>query len=108
MKKSELSKSILDLVKKVKAIPSISKYDNLVDALDGIAADVKEQVFRVTVVGEFSSGKSTFLNALIGRDLLPHAVSETTATITYIHNVPAEDSRNNKAVIHYPHTFILF
>lgn len=63
--------------------------------------DVKEQVFRVTVVGEFSSGKSTFLNALIGRDLLPHAVSETTATITYIHNVPAEDSRNNKAVIHF-------
>ena len=42
--------------------------------------------FRLAVVGEFSSGKSTFLNALIGKDLLKHGAKETTATITEIHN----------------------
>ena len=42
--------------------------------------------FRVAVVGEFSSGKSTFLNALLGKDLLKHGAQETTATITEIHN----------------------
>ncbi len=46
--------------------------------------------FRVAVVGEFSSGKSTFLNALLGKDLLKHGSKETTATITEIHN------RNNE------------
>ena len=46
--------------------------------------------FRVAVVGEFSSGKSTFLNALLGRDLLKHGAKETTATITEIHNRNSE------------------
>ncbi len=38
----------------------------------------------ITVVGEFSSGKSTFINALIGVDLLPVSVKPTTATINTI------------------------
>ena len=42
--------------------------------------------FRLAVVGEFSSGKSTFLNALMGKDLLKHGAKETTATVTEIHN----------------------
>lgn len=46
--------------------------------------------FRVAVVGEFSSGKSTFLNALLGKDLLKHGAKETTATITEIHNGNSE------------------
>lgn len=48
--------------------------------------------FRVAVVGEFSSGKSTFLNALIGKDLLKHGAKETTATITEIHNRNSEEN----------------
>lgn len=48
--------------------------------------------FRLAVVGEFSSGKSTFLNALIGRDLLKHGAKETTATVTEIHNKKTEES----------------
>ena len=46
--------------------------------------------FSVAVVGEFSSGKSTFLNALLGKDLLKHGAKETTATITEIHNRNSE------------------
>lgn len=48
--------------------------------------------FRVAVVGEFSSGKSTFLNALLGKDLLKHGAKETTATITEIHNRNSEEN----------------
>ncbi|WP_419872343.1 dynamin family protein [Candidatus Pristimantibacillus sp. PTI5] len=54
---------------------------------EALAKQVREKEFRVTVVGEFSAGKSTFLNALIGKDILPHALTETTATVTYIRNV---------------------
>ncbi|WP_423798210.1 dynamin family protein [Neobacillus sp. SAB-20_R2A] len=60
-----------------------------------------QQELRITVVGEFSSGKSTFLNALIGMDVLPHAVSETTATVTYIHNVKQDHPFINKMVISF-------
>ncbi|MFI6247821.1 dynamin family protein [Streptomyces sp. NPDC051016] len=46
--------------------------------LDGIAADLGaladgrgRRLFRVAVVGEFNRGKSTLVNRLLGRDLLP-------------------------------------
>ena len=38
--------------------------------------------FRVLVVGEAKRGKSTFVNALIGRDVLPTGVLPLTALIT--------------------------
>lgn len=37
--------------------------------------------FKVAIVGEFSTGKSTFLNALLGERLLPSAVRPTTSII---------------------------
>lgn len=38
----------------------------------------------ITVLGEFSSGKSTFINALLGTDLLAMNIRPTTATITQL------------------------
>jgi hypothetical protein len=69
--------------------------------LEEVKENLLNQEFRITVVGEFSSGKSTFLNCLIGKDLLPKGVSETTATITYIHNVIPSHQYCDKAIVHY-------
>ena len=71
------------------------------DDLKKIKERVCDKEFRIAVVGEFSSGKSTFINALLGKDLLSHATDETTAAITYIHNVPQGDERIGKCVIEY-------
>ena len=38
--------------------------------------------FQVAIVGEFSSGKSSFLNALFEQEVLPTALEECTAVIT--------------------------
>lgn len=40
--------------------------------------------FKILILGEFSTGKSTFLNALIREKILPVAVRPTTATINKI------------------------
>jgi len=40
--------------------------------------------FKLLILGEFSTGKSTFLNALIRENVLPVAVRPTTATINRI------------------------
>lgn len=53
---------------------------------------ILDQSFRIAVVGEFSSGKSTFINALIGKDILKHGASETTATITEVENISDKDT----------------
>lgn len=48
--------------------------------------------FSIAVVGEFSAGKSTFLNALMGEKLLPSFTKETTATINFLrHSDKAEN-----------------
>jgi GTP-binding protein EngB required for normal cell division len=44
----------------------------------------------VAVLGQFKAGKSSFLNALIGRDVLPVNVLPATAVITRIGHGPAE------------------
>lgn len=45
---------------------------------------VSEDVFRVVFVGGFSRGKSTLVNALLGRNVLPAKLTPTTAVITTI------------------------
>lgn len=44
----------------------------------------QEHRFEIVVVGEFSTGKSTFINAILQQEVLPSKVTPTTATINYI------------------------
>ena len=48
------------------------------------ASQVRDDRFRVLVVGEFKRGKSTLLNAMLGDDVLPRKVAECTAVITIL------------------------
>ncbi|TBL81661.1 hypothetical protein EYB31_01280 [Paenibacillus thalictri] len=54
------------------------------------------ETMNLLVVGEFSRGKSTFINALLGAPILPSKVNPTTATINII--VPGTE---RKLVIEY-------
>ncbi len=50
-------------------------------------SDAKEQLtslFMLVVVGEFNAGKSAFINALIGGQILPEGVTPTTAVINIL------------------------
>lgn len=49
--------------------------------LEELTQDIQNDFFVVVVLGEFKRGKSTFINALIGKDLLPTDVLPETATI---------------------------
>jgi tetratricopeptide (TPR) repeat protein/GTPase SAR1 family protein len=48
------------------------------------AAAALDQPLLVTVMGEFSSGKSSFVNAFIGADVAPTGITPTTATINVV------------------------
>ena len=48
------------------------------------SADQLDELFLLVVVGEFNAGKSAFINALLGRRLLPEGVTPTTADVTMV------------------------
>lgn len=78
---------LLKIINNLKNNPLIKDNQRYLEELEYIKNRYEDKNFKIVVVGEFSSGKSTFINALIGKDLLKHATLETTATVTYIHNV---------------------
>lgn len=88
---------------KIIQLPVLQKpeYANFLQRAQDLVNYMNEKEFRITVVGEFSAGKSTFLNALIGKDILPHSVNETTATVTYIKNVSANHPLCNKVEVKF-------
>ncbi len=91
-----------DLKRKLNSLKNYSVIHdgaNIKDTIDAIESRIDVNEFRIAVVGEFSSGKSTFINSIIGKDLLKHATLETTAALTYIHNVKPNDERINSCVI---------
>ena len=72
---------------------SHARFNELLDALNADAV-------RLVVLGEFSRGKSSLVNALLGIDLLPTALQATTAINTFVRMLP--DDRSKQFIrIHY-------
>ncbi len=86
-------KKLEAVVGELKGMEVVRQDSFFFDALNNIEAATAKKAFKIAVVGEFSTGKSTFINAVIGKDLLSHATQEVTATITNIHNVGRRDRR---------------
>lgn len=57
---------------------------NLVNSIDNTLHRVETNAFSIAVVGEFKRGKSTFINALLGREILPSDILPTTATLNRV------------------------
>jgi predicted GTPase len=86
---SNFKKEKKDLLNKVKHLKEFVKtldddkvYRNIVSFQDEIKSDL---TFNVLCVGDFSSGKSTFINNFfIGKSVLPTNVTTTTAKLTIL------------------------
>jgi len=67
-----------------------------IDDLDRVGTSLKQGVFRLLVLGDMKRGKSTFLNALIGENLLPSDVNPCTALLTVLRYGP-----DKRVTIHF-------
>jgi hypothetical protein len=65
----------------------------LADAARATAARILEGRFHVACVGQFKRGKSTLLNALLGRELLPVGVTPVTSVPTLLRHGVREHAR---------------
>ena len=96
---------LLTLAQKQAAIIAELKMDDIQtkgtkqgEIVHGLINRLKTDKLRVLIVGRFSSGKSTFVNALIGEKLLPATPTPTTGVLCIITYATEE----NKKVILYP------
>ena len=60
-------------------------------------SDASNEIIPICVMGNYSAGKSTFINALIGREILPSAERPTTAKIFKI----AQEMEDAKASVKF-------
>lgn len=72
-----------------------------IDQLQQLITNLQRNRFELVVVGEFSTGKSTFINALMGKKILPDMARPTTATVNFIRHVEQHPARREEAVVYF-------
>lgn len=89
-KKDEVTSALRDLGKAAQSIGARSLFARLESELVG---KLEADRFHLVVVGEFNHGKSTFVNALLGRTVLPAGVTPTTAVIHHLEHAETARAR---------------
>ncbi|NPU85530.1 MAG: hypothetical protein HPY65_13720 [Syntrophaceae bacterium] len=88
---SATSPSFLEILVPIREAVSrfhLVSLERTLDICEGLAA--KSPIIDVAVFGQFKAGKSSFLNSLLGRRLLPVGVIPVTTVITRIMHGPEE------------------
>lgn len=67
-----------------------------------LIAKLAEDRFVLAVVGQFKRGKSTLMNAIIGKEILPTGVVPITSAITTLKYGPAEKLKINRPNLIFP------
>lgn len=85
---ADMEKTVDEIFNEIKAGPVPELKDKkIIDAFE----KAKNQTFEINVVATMSSGKSTLINALLGKKLMPAANEATTATIVSIIDEPHDE-----------------
>jgi replication fork clamp-binding protein CrfC len=87
----EVATSLQKMAKKIEQAESASNkgsgemgFDRDLLDLNRASTSLQQGVFRLMVLGDMKRGKSTFLNALIGENILPSDVNPCTALLTVL------------------------
>lgn len=79
-KKEELAK----IIRETSVIMNDLSLHKSAERLQQLAAQVNNDSFKIQIVGTFKNGKSTFINALLGEDILPSKALPCTAVINEV------------------------
>ena len=80
----ERRQRLVKIIEQVLEVAIALDMSNEQNALKDLKAIVESSTFKVLVLGEFNTGKSTFINALLGQEILPSYATPATAIINEI------------------------
>lgn len=81
---ARLRKDVLGELSRIAELALVLGSAKVAEQLEEVSRQLEEECFRLVVIGEFSNGKSTLINALLGDRVLPSSTSPTTAVLTLI------------------------
>lgn len=81
---STLSNCFSELKRIIKSALVDDERERFLKDINGLSKKSKSKNINIAVIGEFNSGKSTFINALLRERILKEAGRPTTAAATYI------------------------
>ncbi|OON94555.1 MAG: hypothetical protein ATN31_03020 [Candidatus Epulonipiscioides saccharophilum] len=87
MELTKFNQTKIEILKLYEILEDVHKQlniDNFVEQLEYSKTALIHDNFNVIVVGEFSRGKSTFINAILGKKILPSSTRPTTTVINKI------------------------
>ena len=84
MKDNYISVELIENINKLGDYAINVGYKNISQAAKKIITNIRKQYFTVAIVGEFSRGKSSLINKLLGTDIMPVGDLPTTAMLTSV------------------------
>ena len=86
-----INQDVSSLILKANSVPAISTdlFSGWGKICDAFGEDVSRDIVRVAVVGPIKSGKSTFINSILGRDYLKRGAGVITSIVTRIRSGPS-------------------
>lgn len=80
----ELNEKFQEIIEKNDVKEKVKQIQKPVNGLDNQIENIKKDKFVLMIAGEAKSGKSTFINAYLGEDILPMDVKQCTSSIIEI------------------------
>lgn len=87
---------VINIIKKSKELYHELGKDEYAESSEKLLEKLASDSFKAIVIGEFKRGKSTFINALLGDEILPAFATPCTAVINEVKYADKE-----KAVLHF-------
>lgn len=81
---NERKRRLSSIMSETVSVLKILNMDDAVDKLVALKRKLDDSAFRVMIVGTFKNGKSTFINAMLGQDVLPAYITPATAVISEV------------------------
>ncbi len=79
-----LTKELEDMLNNAEIPSPLIRCKASLDAAERKAKDIREDKFRLMIAGESKAGKSTFINAYLGIEILPMDIKQCTSSIVEI------------------------
>ncbi|PPJ63947.1 dynamin family protein [Cuspidothrix issatschenkoi] len=81
---NKIERTLISDLEKLRRFSQKLKLTKSIGLIDDVLQRIEQRTFSIAVVGEFKRGKSTFINALLGQEILPSDILPCSATLNRV------------------------